>query len=61
MKKYNLHPKVSCVNTVHGLVQDHKKELTEKDFPKGNAEKLVKKGFLVEVAKPKAKAKKEEK
>lgn len=62
-KKYKLHPKVSCINTVHGVVKDHKKELKETDFPEGNAAKLVKAGYIVEVGKPKAepKAKKEEK
>lgn len=62
MKKYRLKEKVSCVNTNFGICQDHKQELKESDFPKGRADELVKKGFLIEVgAKAKPKAKKEEK
>lgn len=55
MRKFKLHPKVACVNTIHGLCEDHNKELKESDFPKGNADKFVKLGFLIEIDKPKPK------
>ncbi len=60
MAKYKLKKTVLSVNTLSGLVRDHSKVLTEKDFPEKRAEELVKKGFLEKVE-TKPKAKKEEK
>lgn len=58
MKKYKLNDKVACVNTNFGICEDHKKELKDTDFPKGRADELEKKGFLVEVKKAEKKTEK---
>lgn len=49
MRKFKLHPKVAVVNANFGLCEDHNKELKESDFPEGNAEILLNKGFLIEI------------
>ena len=59
MRKFKLEEQVACINTNFGIVEDHKIELKESDFPNGRAGELVKSGHLVEVLeKPKKEAKK---
>ena len=57
MRKFKLNPKCMCVNTAFGLCEDHNREIKETDFPKGNAEILLKKGYLVEIIEKKAEKK----
>ncbi len=49
MAKYKLKENVASVYACGRLIEDHKTELKESDFPKGRLKELLKNGHLVEV------------